>query len=600
MIGKSVAHYRILEKLGQGGMGVVYRAEDTRLGRSVALKALPAEFGRDPVRRQRFVQEARAAAALSHAGIAGVYALEEVGEELYIAFEYVKGESLRAQVAPGGLELETLLKMMSGIADALAAAHALGIVHRDLKPENILRTPEGTTKILDFGLARFMPQQQEETASVRLTEAGTIVGTVSYMSPEQLEGKEPDFRSDIFSFGVLLYELATGVRPFDGSSSSSTISRILTAEPVPLIQRNPVAPPELDRIVRKCLRKRREERYQSTRDLAVDLESLSREARGSASAPAASEAAEESAFLRQKSLLATASPRRWWEIHEIVQTIIAVSVIYLGWLATEHTGATWLFVTLLVLSAGVASLRIYLLGLAIIGPAALPKEERRLSRWIDGAVVGVVLILFILGGWLVRGHLGLAALLIGVGMGGIVLVFLIEPTIRRTVFPSSAAMALPDAKRAARASLQRDQHVIATIQLLYVLPATFGFFRAGTALQTIIQALIIGTQITGMTRPQGIGMLMAMCLLLAGTFACATVTVGIWLGRPGSVRAFDRWFYLFLFFDLPGMAGIIGATVVLSNVAVAFFIFPILVALPLYQRSLARRILSQGSTSSGE
>lgn len=595
MIGKTVAHYRILEKLGQGGMGVVYRAEDTRLGRSVALKALPAEFARDPVRRQRFVQEARAAAALSHAGIAGVYALEEVGEELYIAFEYVKGQSLRTLVTTGGLDLNTLLPMMTGIADALAAAHAMGIVHRDLKPENILRTAEGTTKILDFGLARFTQQQEEETASVRLTSAGTIVGTVSYMSPEQLEGKEPDFRSDIFSFGVLLYELATGVRPFDGASSSSTISRILTAEPVPLIQRNPVAPPELDRIVRKCLRKRREERYQSTRDLAVDLETLTRELRGTGSVVTGGEATDESAFLRQKSLLATASPRRWWEIHEIVQTIIAVSVIYLGWLATEHTGATWLFVTLLVFGAGAASLRIYLLGMAIIGPAVLPKEERRLSRWIDGTTLGAVLVLFILGGWLVRGHLGLAALLIGVGMGGMVLVFLIEPAIRRTVFPSSAAMALPDAKRAAQASIQRDQRAIVAIQLLYVLPVTYFFFRFGPLMEGIISGFE-----KSITQWHEFVLLTMACLILVCIFTCAPVAVGIWRGRRESVRAFDRWFYLFLFLDLPGLLTILAVTVAFSNVAVAYFVLPILVALPLYQRKLARQILARDAAGSGE
>jgi tRNA A-37 threonylcarbamoyl transferase component Bud32 len=598
MIGKTVAHYRILEKLGEGGMGVVYLAEDSKLGRKVALKALAAERAGDPLRRQRFIMEARAAAALSHSGIAAVYALEEVGEELYIAFEYVKGQSLRAMVAPGGLELDALLHMAAGIADALAAAHALGIVHRDLKPENILRTAEGQTKILDFGLARFMRPQEAETASVQLTSAGTIVGTVSYMSPEQLEGMELDFRSDIFAFGVLVYELATGVRPFDGATSSSTISRILTAEPVPLVQRNPVAPPELDRIVRKCLRKRREERYQSTRDLAVDLESLSREGSGTASAPSAT--AEESAFLRQESLLASTSPRRWWEIHEIVQTIIAVLVIYLGWLATEHTKATWLFVTLLVFSAGAASLRIYLLGMAIIGPAVLQKEERRLSRWVDGTTLGTVLVLFILGGWLMRGHLGLAALLIGVGMGGTVLVFLIEPAIRRTVFLSSTAMALHDAKRAAQASLLRDQHLIAAIQLLYVLPAAYGFFSAGPEIQRIIQALSTGTEAAWMPRPQAITMLVGMGVLLIGIFACATVAIGIWLGRPRAVRVFDRWFYVFLFFDLPAMAGIIGVTVWFSNAAVASFLFPFLVALPLYQRSLARRILSQESAGSGE
>ena len=599
MIGKTVAHYRILEKLGEGGMGVVYRAEDTRLGRSVALKALPAEFARDPVRRQRFVQEARAAAALSHAGIAAVYALEEDGEELYIAFEYVKGQSLRTLVTTGGLELDTLLRIAAGIADALAAAHALGIVHRDLKPENILRTPEGTTKILDFGLARFMPEQQQETASVRLTSAGTIVGTVSYMSPEQLEGKEPDFRSDIFSFGVLLYELATGVRPFDGASSSSTISRILTAEAVPLIQRNPVAPLELDRIVRKCLRKRREERYQSTRDLAVDLENLRRELRENRPEKASTETVEESAFLQQKSLLAAPSPRRWWEFHQIMEAVLTGVVIYIGWLAWGYTASTVTFITLLVLCAGLLSLRVYLLAMAIFNPVALLKEARRVERWIEGAGLVVIVILFILGGWLVQSHIGLAAVLIGLGMGGVVDIFLLEPAIGRAAFPSSAAMALPDAKRAAQARLQRDQHVIAAIQLLYVLPAIYGFLRTGAEMQAIIQALSTGSE-RWMPRTQEIIMLTTLCLLLVCIFASATVAIGIWLGRLGSVRAFVRWFYLFLFFNLPAMSLILGVTVFLSNAAVAFFIFPILVALPFYQRELARRILSQESTNSGE
>jgi hypothetical protein len=167
------------------------------------------------------------------------------------------------------------------------------------------------------------------------------------------------------------------------------------------------------------------------------------------------------------------------------------------------------------------------------------------------------------------------------------------------VFPSSASLALPDAKRTAQSRMQRDQHVIAAIQLLYVLPTIYGFFRSGPEMQAVIQGLSTGTE-TWMPRPQAIIMLIVMCVLLVAIFACATVAIGIWLGRREAVRAFDRWFYVFLFFDLPAMAGIIGVTVILSNAAVAFLIFPILVVLPLYQRNLARRILSQESTNSGE
>ncbi len=591
MIGKTVAHYRILEKLGQGGMGVVYRAEDTRLGRSVALKALPAEFARDPMRRQRFVQEARAAAALSHAGIAGVYALEEVGEELYIAFEYVKGQSLRTLVTPGGMELDTLLKMMSGIADALAAAHALGIVHRDLKPENILRTPEGNTKILDFGLARFMPQQQEETASVRLTDAGSIVGTVSYMSPEQLEGKEPDCRSDVFSFGVMLYELATGVRPFDGSSSSSTISRILTAEPVPLMQRNPVAPPELDRIARKCLRKRREERYQSTQDLKVDLENLSRERSETGSVAAPSEPTEESAFMQQKSILAVGNPRRWWEIHQIAEFIKAAFVVYLGWLARGYTGFTGLFVTLLVLCAGILALRIYLIGLGIFSPAALPKEDRKLSPWIGAAQLAAALVGFIFSGWLVKEHIGLATVLIAVGMGSIVNVFLLEPAMRRSAFPSSAAMAATSPEALAHAATVRDRRVMAGIQLLYVLPVAFWFFKIGPLMDVFKDG-----PWTEERKSQVVFLVGSLGMIFLHTPMAAMM----WQGNRKVIRNFEKWFIGLMLAYLPAIFMLTFVAMKYANMAVALFVLPIVAGLPVYQRKLARQILARDAAGPGE
>ncbi len=276
--GRVVAKYRLFEKLGEGGMGVVWRGEDVRLGRQVALKFLTAEAAHDPGRRQRFEQEARAAAGLSHPGIATVYELVEAEGQIFIAFEYVPGVTLRNSVTAGGLPPEELLDIAVDLADALASAHAAGIVHRDLKPENLMRMPSGHCKVLDFGLARFnSPAAGYGATRTYVTEQGTVMGTVAYMAPEQLEGKSVDFRADIFSFGTLLYELATGIHPFAGSSSASIAAAVLKDDPRPLHERAPVHPAELERIIRKSLRKRREERYQSTLDLVVDLRSLRRE-----------------------------------------------------------------------------------------------------------------------------------------------------------------------------------------------------------------------------------------------------------------------------------------------------------------------------------
>ena len=273
--GRVFDRYRLLEKLGEGGMGVVWRAEDTRLGRQVALKFLPPEAAHDSTRRQRFEQEARAAAALSHPTIATVHELAESEGQTFIVFEYVPGKTLRSSVAPGGVPPTELLDIAADIADALAAAHAAGVVHRDLKPENVMRAPSGRCKVLDFGLARInaAPTSDGETRS-NLTSPGIAVGTVGYMAPEQLEAKPVDFRADIFSFGTLLYELATGIHPFQGGSAASTIAAILKDDPRPLTERNRLQPAELERIVHKCLRKRPEERYQSTADLVTDLRNL--------------------------------------------------------------------------------------------------------------------------------------------------------------------------------------------------------------------------------------------------------------------------------------------------------------------------------------
>ena len=282
MLGKTISHYRILEKLGGGGMGVVYKAEDTKLGRTVALKILPPERVADPNRKRRFVQEARAASALNHPNIITIYDIDEAEGVHYIAMECVEGKTLDRLIARHGLRVNEALKYAVQMAAALAKAHAAGIVHRDLKPTNVMVTDDGLVKVLDFGLAKLTeaaPTGDAETAVTLepTTEEGTIVGTVGYMSPEQAEGKAVDARSDIFSFGSVLYEMLTGQRAFQGETKVSTIAAILREEPKPLSQVVEGLPREVERIVKRCLRKDPAHRVQHMDDLNVALEELKEE-----------------------------------------------------------------------------------------------------------------------------------------------------------------------------------------------------------------------------------------------------------------------------------------------------------------------------------
>ncbi len=279
--GQTISHYRIDRKIGEGGMGIVYLAEDTRLGRRIALKVLTTEMSTDAARRARFEREARAIAALNHPNIVTLHSVEEVDGVSFLTMELVDGSRLTQLLARDGLALPKLLDWSLGIAEALMAAHRQGVVHRDLKPDNIMVTGEGRIKVLDFGLAKLRESALEgagtalPTASI--TEEGRILGTVSYMSPEQAEGKALDHRSDIFSFGVVLYEMATGRRPFQGDTAISTISSILKDSPPPPQQINTALPPHLGRIVRRCLSKEPERRYQSTEDLRNELRELKEE-----------------------------------------------------------------------------------------------------------------------------------------------------------------------------------------------------------------------------------------------------------------------------------------------------------------------------------
>jgi serine/threonine-protein kinase len=399
--GQSIGKYRIVREVARGGMGVVYRATDEVLGRSVALKALPPEYVHDQARRERLVREAKLSAQLNHRAIATVYELVESEDQLFMASEFVQGITLRRELADGPLPSGHLLGTLIEIAGALAAAHALNIIHRDLKPENIMRREDGQIKVLDFGLARTM-SASDFAAATHLTELGTIAGTPGYMAPEVLDRHPADARSDIFVFGLVAWELATGKHPL-GAGANTQMARLLdmTAGVEPTLT-GPLPVTGLEHVLRQCLARVPEHRYPSAEALVNDLRSLQR---------------------TSDPMTVFAAPREprlwWWQFHQATTAAVVAATPIWSWIAREWVSrprGAWIFFAVLSLATASVILRLNMLFTSRVQPQFLPDHHARLSTWLPWTEGALALLLLWTAAAISDRHEAWAALLIGLSV----------------------------------------------------------------------------------------------------------------------------------------------------------------------------------------
>ncbi len=427
-----VGPYIIRHEIARGGMGIVYLAEDTRLSRRVALKALPASLGLDPAARERLRREARAAAAFSYPGIATVFALEEIGDQLFLVSEYVPGQTLRSLIASGPLAIGQVLDLGTQLARALAAAHTHGVVHRDLKPENIIVNPSGQVKVLDFGIARV-----ESLTPTRLTDTGTIIGTPAYMAPEQAQGLDVDYRTDQFALGVLLYEMVTGSNPFEARTATVSLARILNFEPDPLSSVRPDGPSDLDRIVNRCLRKQPAERYATTQELVDDLERLPADG---AKAPGerAARRRERPSGVRNAEAESSGSARTWWRAHQLVVMAVYVIAAIWSWQIKEwfrETMPLWLFAAIAVNAIVLGTVRGHLIFTDLMNRGRIRHELSRTRVFIVAMDLVMGAAVLADGALLMSTKPAMAALTMGLAVGVVVASVLIEPTTTDAAFP---------------------------------------------------------------------------------------------------------------------------------------------------------------------
>jgi serine/threonine protein kinase len=439
--GSQVGAYRIDRILGRGGMGIVYLAHDTRLHRPVALKALPPHLFRDDKMRARLRQEARAAAALSHPSIATVYALEEIGDQIFIASEYLEGGTLREEMRAGPLDQSRAIAIARTIAAALLAAHDRGIVHRDLKPENIIVTSGGAVKVLDFGLAQFDVAAQDLASATRLTDPGVVAGTPPYMAPEQLLGQPTSARTDQFAFGVLFYEMLTGRHPFGSGGLPTTIAKTLAAYPDPSS-----IDPQLWSIINRTLEKNPDDRFPTTKELVAVLAG---DFPGTTLFPGANlPPAKNPSQGNVPSPGNTPSPGNdlsWWGTHQLVVALGYWFMVWPAWHVHKWTGRYGVLAFLATLAIVIVggNVRLHLWFTARTYPNELGSQLANVGRLVQVADVAFSLVMIATGLVIADTHTGWGALFVSFGLGGALAFLVIEPATARAAFGRKTSIRTP-------------------------------------------------------------------------------------------------------------------------------------------------------------